>query len=197
MVMLSEDRRRYGIIPMRSVRENASLSSLEKFFYGGTAHPKKEAEVVGMYFDKMSVNRHQFIYLKFRPDVNAAGRFVQNQYLWVAHHPFCQKHLLLVLNENFLSTRNITNIAVQLSVATILAYGEMVLIVSGLRHDKGRHCEIRHKQRVNHIERHCNANRNRYRQSQVSCALVCTDRKHACQRQHRAGRQIHRTDWYV
>ncbi len=55
MVMLSEDRRRYGIIPMRSVRENASLSSLEKFFYGGTAHPKKEAEVVGMYFDKMSV----------------------------------------------------------------------------------------------------------------------------------------------
>lgn len=55
MVMLSEDRRRYGIVPMRSVRENASLSSLEKFFYGGMAHPKKEAEVVGMYFDKMSV----------------------------------------------------------------------------------------------------------------------------------------------
>ena len=55
MVMLSEDRRRYGIIPMRSVRENASLSSLEKFFYGGMAHPKKEAEMVGMYFDKMSV----------------------------------------------------------------------------------------------------------------------------------------------
>ena len=38
----------------------------------------------------------------------------------------------MLLNENFLSTRNITNIAVQLSVATILAYGEMVLIVSGL-----------------------------------------------------------------
>lgn len=55
MVMLSEDRRRYGIVPMRSVRENASLSSLEKFFYGGVAHPKKEAEVVGKYFDKMSV----------------------------------------------------------------------------------------------------------------------------------------------
>ncbi|MCI5678462.1 MAG: ABC transporter permease [Bacteroidales bacterium] len=37
-----------------------------------------------------------------------------------------------VMNDNFLSSRNITNIAVQLSVATILAYGEMVLIVSGL-----------------------------------------------------------------
>lgn len=37
-----------------------------------------------------------------------------------------------MMNDNFLSGRNITNIAVQLSVATILAYGEMVLIVSGL-----------------------------------------------------------------
>lgn len=38
----------------------------------------------------------------------------------------------MLMNDKFLSTRNITNIAVQLSVATILAYGEMVLIVSGL-----------------------------------------------------------------
>ncbi len=37
-----------------------------------------------------------------------------------------------MMNSNFLSTKNLTNIAVQLSVATILAYGEMVLIVSGL-----------------------------------------------------------------
>lgn len=37
-----------------------------------------------------------------------------------------------VISPNFLSTRNITNIAVQLAVATILAYGEMVLIISGL-----------------------------------------------------------------
>lgn len=42
MVMLSEDRRRYGIIPMRSVRENASLAALEKFFYGGHAIEKKK-----------------------------------------------------------------------------------------------------------------------------------------------------------
>lgn len=33
-----------------------------------------------------------------------------------------------VMNPNFLSHRNITNIAVQLAVATILAYGEMVLL---------------------------------------------------------------------
>lgn len=55
MVMLSEDRRRYGIIPIRSVRENASLSSLEKFFYGGHAHPQLEQEIVSKYFDKMHV----------------------------------------------------------------------------------------------------------------------------------------------
>ena len=53
--MLSEDRRRYGIIPMRSVRENASLAALEKFFYGGHAHRKEEEAMVAKYFDKMSV----------------------------------------------------------------------------------------------------------------------------------------------
>ena len=53
--MLSEDRRRYGIIPMRSVRENASLSALEKFFYGGRHHKQEEVDMVAKYFDKMSV----------------------------------------------------------------------------------------------------------------------------------------------
>lgn len=36
------------------------------------------------------------------------------------------------LNENFLSSHNISNIMKQLAVATILAYGEMLLIVSGM-----------------------------------------------------------------
>lgn len=55
LVMLSEDRRRYGIIPIRSVMENASISSLEKFVYGGFSHAGKEKEMVGRYFDKMNV----------------------------------------------------------------------------------------------------------------------------------------------
>ncbi len=55
LVMLSEDRRRYGIIPIRSVMENASISSLDKFFYGGHAHRKKERDVVTEYFRKMNV----------------------------------------------------------------------------------------------------------------------------------------------
>ena len=46
VVMLSEDRRRYGIIPIRSVMENASISSLDKIIYGGRWHPKVEKELV-------------------------------------------------------------------------------------------------------------------------------------------------------
>ncbi len=38
----------------------------------------------------------------------------------------------MALNENFFSPGNITNIARQLAVATILAYGEMLLIISGM-----------------------------------------------------------------
>lgn len=55
LVMLSEDRRRYGIVPIRSVMENASLSSLDKFIYGGRSHPVQERKIVGEYFQKMNV----------------------------------------------------------------------------------------------------------------------------------------------
>lgn len=55
MVMLSEDRRRFGIIPIRSVMENASISSLEKIIYNGYAHEKEERKLVGEYFKKMNV----------------------------------------------------------------------------------------------------------------------------------------------
>lgn len=55
MVMLSEDRRRYGIIPIRSVMENASVSILEKVIYKGYAHESEERRVVGEYFSKMNV----------------------------------------------------------------------------------------------------------------------------------------------
>lgn len=55
MIMLSEDRRRYGIVPIRSVMENASLSSLDQFIYSGYTHRKKEKDTVGDYFKKMDV----------------------------------------------------------------------------------------------------------------------------------------------
>ncbi len=55
LVMLSESRRDDGIIPVRSVMENASLGNLKKFIYGGFAHRTKEHSEVKASFDKMSV----------------------------------------------------------------------------------------------------------------------------------------------
>ena len=55
MVMVSEDRRRYGIIPMRSVTENVSIASLEKFIYNGRLHKKKELNAVRDICQKMNV----------------------------------------------------------------------------------------------------------------------------------------------
>jgi len=55
MVMLSEDRRRYGIIPVRSVKENTTLSFLQKVFYGLRHHHKVEIDVVMDMFTKMKV----------------------------------------------------------------------------------------------------------------------------------------------
>lgn len=55
MVMLSEDRRRYGIIPVRSVKENTTLAKLEEFIYYGRLHRKKEREAVRNICEKMNV----------------------------------------------------------------------------------------------------------------------------------------------
>ena len=53
--MLSEDRRRYGIIPVRSVKENVTLARLEEFIYNGRLHRKKERETVKDMCERMSV----------------------------------------------------------------------------------------------------------------------------------------------
>ncbi|MDD3174580.1 MAG: sugar ABC transporter ATP-binding protein [Herbinix sp.] len=55
IAMMSEDRRRYGIIPIRNVLENASICSLEKVIYKGFNHSKKERRIVGEYFEKIKV----------------------------------------------------------------------------------------------------------------------------------------------
>ncbi|GAB6109129.1 sugar ABC transporter ATP-binding protein [Fusibacter bizertensis] len=55
VVMLSEDRRRFGILPIRSVRENISITNLKKFIHKGKLHAKDEYESVKYYCDKMNV----------------------------------------------------------------------------------------------------------------------------------------------
>ncbi len=55
LIMLSESRRDDGIVPVRSVAENATLASLEKYIYGGYAHKGKELKDVTSMFEKMNV----------------------------------------------------------------------------------------------------------------------------------------------
>jgi inositol transport system ATP-binding protein len=53
--MLSEDRRRYGLIPVRSVRENVALSNLRQFIYGGRLHRMKETKFVAALCERLNV----------------------------------------------------------------------------------------------------------------------------------------------
>lgn len=55
VAMLAEDRRLDGIIPILSVRINASVASLKKFFKKGRLLAKKERDVVAKYFGLMRV----------------------------------------------------------------------------------------------------------------------------------------------
>ena len=55
IAMLTEDRRRSGIIPILSVRENTTLASLERIFTGGRLHPRKEQKLVAESCEKMHV----------------------------------------------------------------------------------------------------------------------------------------------
>lgn len=53
--MITEDRKRSGIVPVRSIMENGSLASLKKFFFKGKLHARLETETVRKYFDRMDV----------------------------------------------------------------------------------------------------------------------------------------------
>lgn len=55
LVMLSEDRRRYGLVPIRSVRENASLPNLKQFIYKGRLHRKQEHNTIQQICQAMNV----------------------------------------------------------------------------------------------------------------------------------------------
>lgn len=55
VAMLPEDRRLAGIIPMLSVKLNATLSSLGKVIFRGLNHPKVERDIVASYFKRMNV----------------------------------------------------------------------------------------------------------------------------------------------
>ncbi len=55
IAMVCEDRRRDGIIPERSCRENISLSALRKFSRMGIIHSKEESQAVSQSIQKLSI----------------------------------------------------------------------------------------------------------------------------------------------
>ncbi len=55
IAMLSEDRRRFGIVPVRDVKENVTLASLGQFFRSGHLHRSKERRAVEDICGRISV----------------------------------------------------------------------------------------------------------------------------------------------
>lgn len=60
IAMLSEDRRRFGIIPCRSVKENVSLANLKRFFYHLILHKRKENKDIAECCEKMNVKTSSY-----------------------------------------------------------------------------------------------------------------------------------------
>lgn len=55
IVMVSEDRRRYGIVGMRSIRENMVLPNMKLVSRAGILNHKKEAQITSEYFEKLNI----------------------------------------------------------------------------------------------------------------------------------------------
>ena len=55
MAMLSEDRRRYGLVSVRDVKENVTLAGLARVIHGGWLHRTQERRLVSSLCDRMNV----------------------------------------------------------------------------------------------------------------------------------------------
>ena len=55
LVMASEDRRKYGIVGTRSIKENISLPNLKNLSKGGIVQKAKEKSAVQTYFDRLRI----------------------------------------------------------------------------------------------------------------------------------------------
>jgi inositol transport system ATP-binding protein len=55
IMLATEDRRRYGFIPVRSIKENISLASLKRFSWMGFINKKEEKKQAQFYFDRLRI----------------------------------------------------------------------------------------------------------------------------------------------
>jgi len=123
MVMVSEDRKRYGIIPMRSVTENVSLANLKQFIFNGYRHIKMENELVRKFCSRMQLKTPSYQ----NPVENLSGGNQQKVILakWMMRQPD-----IMILDE---PTRGIdvgTKYEIYTIINSLAEQGKAVLFIS-------------------------------------------------------------------
>ncbi len=85
LVMLSEDRKRFGIIPIRSVKENITITNLDDYIYNGRLHIEKENKAVKEISERMNIKTPTI-----NTDVNALSGGNQQKVVlskWLMNNP--------------------------------------------------------------------------------------------------------------
>ncbi|MDR2742673.1 MAG: ATP-binding cassette domain-containing protein [Treponema sp.] len=92
IAMCSEDRRRYGLVLMRSVRENMDLPNLARYIYGGWLHKNKELAEIQEQCNNLKIKTPSIE----TPAANLSGGNQQKVVLakWLIKDP-----LILILDE--------------------------------------------------------------------------------------------------
>ncbi len=123
MVMLSEDRKRYGIVPMRDITENVTLSSLERFIHHGYRHGRLERQEVDEICSSIRVKTPSYA----TPIRNLSGGNQQKVILarWMLKDPD-----ILILDE---PTRGIdvgTKFEIYKIIEELAVHGKAILFIS-------------------------------------------------------------------
>ena len=93
ITMVTEDRRKFGIVPVRSVLENASLATLKKFFYKFRSHRKMEHDQVSEACAKVRVMTPSLE----TPSMNLSGG--NQQKVILAKWMLCDSGRVIIMDE--------------------------------------------------------------------------------------------------
>ncbi len=123
IAMLSEDRRKYGLVLIRSVKENISLPNLKKFFKKGWLFKKKETDAVSAQCASLQVKA---------PSINSMVQHLSggNQQKVVLAKWLLKESSLLILDE---PTRGIdvgAKYEIYKLMTTLAAQGRGILMIS-------------------------------------------------------------------
>ncbi|MDR3496446.1 MAG: sugar ABC transporter ATP-binding protein [Ancalomicrobiaceae bacterium] len=123
IVMLSEDRRRFGIVPVRDVKENVTLASMEQFFKNGHLYTAKERSKVEEICGRINVKMPSI-------DVQVSTLSGGNQQKVVLSKWMLQDPDILILDE---PTRGIdvgAKVEIYKLMTTLVKEGKSIIMVS-------------------------------------------------------------------